>query len=137
MTADLGHGLTATAVPQALDGVYELLESVWGTHADVLPEDRTLFGIAVVEIAGNIVEHAAAGTELEFRLDVRVYDDRLEARFQDGGIALEPDAVPTELPDDLVESGRGLAMARAAVDEIEYVRIDGVNHWLVLRRRRG
>jgi serine/threonine-protein kinase RsbW len=136
VTADVGHGLTATARPQALDAVYELLETVWREHPDVAPEDRTLFGIAVVEIAGNIVEHAAAGADLDFRLDVRVYDDRLEARFRDEGVAFDSADAPAALPqDDLVESGRGLAMARAAVDEVGYLRSDGTNHWLVLRRR--
>ena len=133
MTADLG--LRTAAVPDALDLVLDLLQRSWAEHPDVDDLDRVRFEIAVTEVAGNVVEHAAASDPLEFTLQVRVHPDRLEARFTDAGRAADADPATAELPDDLAESGRGLALARRAVDELVYRRVDGVNHWLVLRRR--
>lgn len=135
MTADLGALLRAVAAPEALDEVLDLLQSSWAGHPDVHELDRTRFEIAVTEVTGNIVEHAAGGERLEFTLHVVVHPDRLEARFTDAGRPVDADPAVTELPDELAESGRGLVLARRAVDELDYRREDGLNHWLVLRRR--
>ena len=135
MTADLDALLRAVAAPEALDEVLDLLQRTWAGHPDVDALDRMRFEIAVTEVTGNIVEHAAEGDLLEFDLRLAVHHDRLEAHFTDAGRPDDADPGAAELPDELAESGRGLALARRAVDELVYRREDGVNHWLVLRRR--
>lgn len=137
MTADLGYSLSTVAVPACLDGVHDLLESVWAAHPDVGLTDRTLFEIAVTEVAGNIVEHAAAGERLELRVLVHVTEPRLEATFEDDGPAADVDLDAAELPDDLAESGRGLALARRAADEVAYWRDGATNRWRIVRGRTG
>jgi serine/threonine-protein kinase RsbW len=137
MTADLGYHLSTSAVPECLDRLHELLEAAWAEHPDVGPSDRTLFEIAVTEVAGNIVEHAAAGATLEIAVSVHVTEPRLEATFEDVGPAVAVDPGSAEMPDDLAESGRGLALARRAVDEVSYRREGPTNHWRVVRIRTG
>ena len=39
-----------------------------------------------------------------------------------------------EMPDETAESGRGLPLAWAVLDELGYERGDGVNVWTMLRR---
>ncbi|GAB4080915.1 ATP-binding protein [Modestobacter muralis] len=135
MATDARHATTVPAVPASLDRVHALLEEVWSAHEDVPADDRMRFEIGVVEIAGNIVEHAAGPAPLDFHLAVEVHPDRLEARFRDPGRRLEVDFDEAAMPDSMAESGRGLAMVLAVVDELTY-RHDGVeNHWLVVRRR--
>jgi serine/threonine-protein kinase RsbW len=115
--------------------VLDLLGTAWSEHPDVDLRDRTCFEIAVTEVAGNIVQHTAAGSDVQFFLDVAVSGDRLTAMFTDDGPPADADVDAAELPDGLAESGRGLALARSAVDQVEYTRdVDG-NHWLVVRRR--
>ena len=135
MTADEGYTLRSPADPGSLERVHALLEQVWAGHADVVADDRMRFEIGVTEIAGNIVEHAAALRPIEFQLGVRVHDDRLEARFRDPGQRMEVDLVAAGMPDALAESGRGLALALAVVDELTYRRDGADNHWLIVRRR--
>ena len=137
MAADVGYRLTATAVPESLDRVLDLLGTAWTDHPDVDPRDRTCFEIAVTEVAGNIVEHAAAGTTLELTLSVHVSEPRLLATFEDGGPPAAVDVESVGLPDDLAESGRGLALARRAVDEVSYRRTGSTNHWRIVRSRTG
>jgi serine/threonine-protein kinase RsbW len=138
MTADLGYSLSTVAVPACLNRVHDLLEAAWAEHPDVGLTDRTLFEIAVTEVAGNIVEHAAAGDEpLEIRVVVHVADPRLEASFEDGGPAADGDLDAAGFPDDLAESGRGLALARRAADEVAYWRDGTTNHWRIVRGRTG
>lgn len=137
MTADLGYHLATTAVPECLDRLHELLAAAWADHPAVGLSDRTGFEIAVIEVAGNIVEHAAAGATLEVAVSVHVTEPRLEAAFEDVGPPVHVDVESAGMPDDLAESGRGLALARLAVDEVSYRREGPVNHWRVVRVRTG
>lgn len=135
MPGDEGHTLVAPAETAALDRVHELLEQLWRDAGDVALEDRVRFETAVTEIAGNIVVHASDGRPLDFTLHVRADPDRIEARFRDAGRRADVDLTAARLPADLAESGRGLALALAAVDELEYRRDGAVNCWRVMRRR--
>jgi serine/threonine-protein kinase RsbW len=131
---DRPAGMIAAAQPPALEEVHELLASVWETHPDVTPEDRILFEIAVVEIAGNIATHSSDGRPVTFSLYIEVTPDLIEARFRDDGRKVEvPEA--TGPVDEMAESGRGLAMTADAVDIVEYHRADDYNHWRIAKNR--
>ena len=135
MATDARHRVSLPAVPASLDRVHALLEAVWADHDDVVVDDRMRFEIGVTEIAGNIVEHSAAQATIEFSLTVEVHEDRLEASFCNPGHRVEVDFDNAAMPDEMAESGRGLAMVLAVVDELTY-RHDGAgNHWTILRRR--
>ena len=131
------HSLTAPAESASLEQVHAALEALWGEYDDVTPSDRILFETAVIEIAGNIAQHASAGVPLQFTLNLWVEPDRVEAEFRDHGRRVDIDLDVVVLPDDSAESGRGLAMARAAVDELQYRRDGSTNHWRIVRRRQS
>ena len=135
MATDARHRVSLPAVPASLDRVHALLEAVWADHDDVVVDDRMRFEIGVTEIAGNIVEHAAAPAPIDLHLAVEVHPDRLEARFRDPGGRVEVDFDNAAMPDELAESGRGLAMVLAVVDELTYRNDGSDNHWLIVRRR--
>ncbi|WP_171058101.1 ATP-binding protein [Modestobacter altitudinis] len=122
-------------MPASLDHVHALLVEVWAGNPDVEPDDRMRFELGVTEIAGNIVEHGAGAAPIEFHLGVDVFDDRLEARFRDPGRRVEVDFDAATMPDVMAESGRGLALVLAVVDELTYRHDGSDNHWLVVRRR--
>jgi serine/threonine-protein kinase RsbW len=116
-----------------LESVHALLERSWAAHPDVTAADRLCVETAVVEVAANIVEHAG-GSELGLEVDVR--PDRVQAVFLDTGAAFEGDLDTAALPDDeYAERGRGLALARALVDEVTYARDGGTNRWCLVRLR--
>jgi serine/threonine-protein kinase RsbW len=129
------RSLVAPAEPASLELVHDLLEALWLDVGDVGLEDRLRFETAVTEIAGNIVLHAPDGRPLDFTLHVSASPDRVEARFQDAGRRADVDLSAARLPDDLAESGRGLALALAAVDDLQYRRDGAVNCWRVVRKR--
>jgi serine/threonine-protein kinase RsbW len=130
------HSLTAPAEPGSLEQVHAVLQALWAQHDDVAPADRMLFETAVIEIAGNIAQHAPDGLPLQFTLNLEVTPDRVEAEFLDHGRFVDIDLHAITLPDDSAESGRGLAMAQAAVDELRYRRDGSTNYWRIMRRRR-
>jgi serine/threonine-protein kinase RsbW len=105
--------------------------------------DRIRFETAVIEVLGNIVEHAyeldAAPADALRRFDVSLSatSDELVARFGDNGIPMAIDLSEVTMPGVDAESGRGLALAVAALDDLSYERVDGRNLWRLTCRRRG
>lgn len=132
--------LRCAGTPAFLDAVHDALTALWTAAPDVGDLDRMLFETALVEIVGNLVEHArtAAGEPVDVGLELAVEPLRVCARLQDDGEWPPPEATDVSgaaLPDDeLAEGGRGLAMA-AALAEVSHTRIAGGNVWTVVRHR--
>lgn len=122
------------AGPDCLEMVHEMLAELWTGAPDVDDADRMMFEIAVVEIAGNVVEHARP-RPVRCELHLTVHDDALEATFCDSGQEADVDLADTGLPDPLAETGRGLAMVRATVDVLEHARVADSNRWYLRRTR--
>lgn len=133
---DTTIALSVPARPTSLELVHTAVAQLWSDHETVGVPDRIRFETAVVEIFANIVEHAFR-TDPEVpdpvtrRLEVRLSASpaRLEADFSDNGLPAELDLSAVTLPDDEATSGRGLAMAIAAVDDLRYERHEGRNYW--------
>ncbi len=128
------HLLRAEAGPELLDPVHDLLIRLWADEPEVPAASRVRFETAVAEIAANIAEHGAGAGARQVTLELSSAADGLQAVFEDDG---DPALLPPEdvfLPPDDAERGRGLAMARAAVDSLRYRRDGGTNQW-VLRLR--
>lgn len=134
--------LSAPATPEMMHMVHAVLEQLWSQHDDVSMVDRIRFETAVIEILGNIVEHAyemeAGDTERRFDVRLTATETALIASFGDDGMPNTIDLSDVVMPDEEAESGRGLALAMAAVDEISYDRSAGRNHWrLTCHRQPG
>ena len=133
----IARSLRYPGTPTCLDVVQDALGRLWLDAPDVAGTDRMLFETALVEIVGNLVEHArqSDGRPVDVEMQLLVHPDRIEARLADNGGAPPADPAAAVLPaDDLAESGRGLALA-AAVADLEHIRSEGGNRWTVVRRR--
>jgi anti-sigma regulatory factor (Ser/Thr protein kinase) len=65
-----------------------------------------------------------------------VRSDRLEAELSDSGEEYPGGTWGTSMPaDPLQEDGRGLALATAVLDSLEYQRSAAANHWTMRRSR--
>ena len=131
--------LRCAGTTACLDVIQDALSGLWVDAPDVDGTDRMLFETALVEIVGNLVEHARtpAGTPVTITAQVAVHPDRVEARLTDDGIAPPLDlTVDTPAADEMAEGGRGLALARA-VAEVLHDRGPEGNVWTVTRRRAG
>ena len=129
------YRLDGLAVPQTLGELHELLTKVGEEHPDVEEDDLALFETAVIEIAGNVVEHGRPEGQVTYVFTLKVLPDRLTATIEDSGRegVSNTDA---EMPSVWAEEGRGLALAGAVLDELDVERRDGWNHWRLTRRRR-
>ena len=128
------HVMSDVPASDALDAIHELLDEAWAAHPDVDQLDRDLLATAIAEVAANIVTFARSESGVSLVIDVR--DDVIAATFSDRGVEVPAGLVDgASMPDELAEEGRGLAMAKAALDEFSYTRDGDVNRWHLLRRR--
>jgi serine/threonine-protein kinase RsbW len=121
----------ALARPEAVNRVHDEVERLWRRHPDVDRRDRLRFESGLVEVVGNVVQHAYAGLpQGRVTVEVEVTDDALSAVVGDDGREPEVDLTDPALPEDeLHESGRGLALAAASVDSLDHARAEGHNTW--------
>lgn len=127
------YTLEGFAVPGELDRVHALLERVGSEHPDLDHTDLMLFETAIIEIATNVVEHGQPQGAVQWRFVLRVRPDDVEAELHDSAQEFQVD-LDARMPDVDAESGRGLPLAHALLDEIELDRADDANHWRMVRR---
>ena len=125
--------LEGFAVPEQLDAVHDLLAKAADEHPALDPMDVMLFETAVIEIANNVVEYGRPEGEVRWKFTVRVRDGEIEADLDDTGQTFSP-ARGKAMPGAEAEGGRGLPMAEAILDQIEFTRTDDENHWHMVRR---
>lgn len=125
---DAGLILEGLAVPQGLKSLHRLVERAEDAYPDVDPEAFMMMETAVIEIAGNVVEHGLPPGQISWKVVLRVADDVLEGVLSDDGQEYAGD-LSAMMPDPLAESGRGIPLARAVLDELSYSREDGKNVW--------
>lgn len=123
--------LRTVACPDALDQIEDVLAGLWTRHPHVPEDIRMRLGIAVNEIAANIIEHATAAVGRLVRLQMwaHVRDNEVLITLTDDGIPLSADLPSGDMPDELAERGRGLPLARAVLNRLNYHRADELNHW--------
>ncbi|WP_309069506.1 ATP-binding protein [Microbacterium sp.] len=126
------YSLVGFAVPGELDRLHALLERVGADHEGLDPMDLMLFETAVIEIANNVVEHGKPVGEVRWRFEVQVTDDAIVAELVDSGQEFEPH-LEGDMPDEDAEGGRGLLLAQAALDELQWSRTPAGNRWRMVR----
>ena len=125
--------LETIAGPGTLDEIQALVERAWASNAHVPSRVRMEVGIAIAEIAANIVEHSAQGRPIRMRMELRVEPGDVRVEFTDEGVPAHVDLGSVRLPDDMAERGRGLALATTALSTLEYRR-DRLNHWTLISK---
>lgn len=125
------YTLTGLAVPEGLESLHDLLARAAHDHPSLPSGDVMMLETAVMEIAGNVIEHGKpSGTVAwNFTLDV---GPPLRATLADSGEEYA-ETWTGEMPDELAESGRGLALAEAVLDQLIYERRDTINVWTMVR----
>ena len=118
--------LEITNGPAAIEQIHAALEAFWRKHEHVPQHIRNEISIATGEIAANILEHARAVTVW---MELQARPDAVEIEFTDAGEPAELDLDAASMPDEMAESGRGLALAQAALRLLTYFRDEFGNHW--------
>ncbi|WP_375400992.1 ATP-binding protein [uncultured Amnibacterium sp.] len=117
-----------------IDTVLDLLGALWLDAPDVPSGDRMRFETALIELAMNVLTHADDGSGVQCVLAIIITPDSLDAALTDHGLAAVLDLGQREMPDSFEESGRGIALVKALVDELDYARTGDTNRWHISKR---
>jgi PAS domain S-box-containing protein len=105
---------------------------VYGTR---IAEDLELIAS---ELVTNAIRHASEEKPAAMRLSLLLEKEGLAFDLRYPGAAFDPGDGDDSLPDPLQEGGRGIHIARALSDRLEYSHEedgpDGMNHWHVAKR---
>ena len=116
------YALRGLAVPESLNRLQDLLDQVRREHPELDETDVSMFETAIVEIHGNVVEHGHPPGQVIYAFELEVSSDRLVGILADTGVAAPDLSGMDELPDEMAESGRGLWLAKATLDDLQYAR---------------
>lgn len=122
---------------ELVDSVLDAVDDLCGEATHVSSDDRTAFTLAVSEIATNMVQHVGDDTPVTLSVDLRVTAEELQAVLVDTAPPASIDWHGVEMPNVDSESGRGLALAQAVLDEIVHTYDDRGNTWRLSRRLTG
>jgi len=123
------------ATMESIETVQSEFDAWWTELGEEKVETRFAFEIAVVEIATNIVEHThrAEGTAgRRFHLELSADAASVTAVFTDNGMPSDIDLSIVTMADVEEESGRGLALAIAALHSLDYQFVGGRNVWTLV-----
>jgi len=134
MSEAVRHTLRMSSPPDDVDTVHDLLEIVWTEVPAIGMEDRFSFETALIELASNVMRHADPGSGVSCTLLIETFPDRIEATLSDSGEPGDVQLADRDMPDVLAESGRGIPLIQALVDELRYDRTDGINRWHITRQ---
>ncbi|MEO6533530.1 MAG: ATP-binding protein [Pseudolysinimonas sp.] len=134
MTDSTQHTIRMYTPPDSVDTVHDLLEDVWTDAPSIPAGDRLRFETALIELASNVIRHADGGSGVTCTLMIETFPDRIEATLSDSGEPGNVQLAEREMPDDLSESGRGIPLIQALVDELSYDRDGSLNRWHIMRK---
>lgn len=133
----LQHGLT---VPATFMAVRDLASHACASAVGAGVDEQWVFELelAVVETANNIVAHSQERENGSIELylsNTGQPNGRLILEFHACGRPLAPQHIgATRMAPSEAESGRGLALISACVDELHYERKGDVNIWRLVKR---
>jgi serine/threonine-protein kinase RsbW len=79
--------------------------------------------LALTEACSNVLRHSEAGSEYEVRLEINL--DTVVIAVQDMGPGVPQDVRDRMAADDDAETGRGIPLMRALVDNLSFDYADG------------
>lgn len=126
------------ATIESIDVVQAEFAEWWTELGEKSTETRFKFETAVVEIAANIVEHtnrAEGAAGRGYSLELTGDEAEVTAVFSDNGKPADIDLSVVTMAEVDDESGRGLALAIAALDSLDYRRASGRNIWTLVCKR--
>jgi serine/threonine-protein kinase RsbW len=131
------RSLVLNSPPDDLDTVQDFIQQVWSDSPEVDNMDKLKFETALVELAANIIQHANGGRGVEGNLSLTIDEVVIRCRITDASGASNVALENRQMPEEMAESGRGIAFIQRLVDTLHYERRNGQNMWMIEKVREG
>jgi serine/threonine-protein kinase RsbW len=128
------------SVPATSEGVRRALDAfdAFGASRDLPPDSRWRFQVAIDELLSNIVRHGVNDRTGQIELTFSTTRTDLAVSITDGCAPFNPLSWPAPPRDADLDGqpadGRGIALVRALMDDVQYERRDAGNHVVISRR---
>ena len=119
--------------PDDINFVHTLLDTVWQSSPHIDEAEQMRFELAIVELVSNVIKHSDSGAGVSCTLSIETFPDRIEAVLRDTGEPGNMKLTNRIMPDDDSESGRGIPIIHALVNEFSYERDGEFNIWRLTR----
>ena len=125
--------LTLPPHPESIDAIHDLVAALWAQNPQLSDPDKGRFELGVIEVASNIIEDMRRAPpdapQVNIVVTLTADPQEITARFCDEGRATDIDLSAVDMPDEMAERGRGLALTQAMLDDLTYERSGSTNIW--------
>ena len=131
------YSRTLSLPPADVESVHEFLEKIWDENPHIPLRDQYRFETAFIELTANIISHSIATSAVTCEILIESSDDRIEATVSDNGKLVEFNLDQHTMPDEFAESGRGIPLMKALLDELTFDNSGSKNTWHMSKRFDG
>lgn len=120
--------------PNDISIVHQFLEGIWQENPHLVPRDRYSIETAIIELTSNIVLYATATTGIKCKIVIEIDNKDIRVTVTDSGDLADLEIDEHIMPDEFSESGRGIPLIRALVDEFSYENLNKENTWKISKK---
>lgn len=120
--------------PDDISNVHKFLTEVWDENPHLSNRDRNSIETAVIELTSNIILYSNGTNGIKCQILVEIDKEGIQATITDNGDLADLEIDEHIMPDEFSESGRGIPLIRALVDEFSYENLNKENTWKISKR---
>ena len=120
--------------PDDVDAVHDFLHDIWAENPHIPSYDQMSFETAIIELVANIILYSVAVSGVTCEVTIEALEDEIRARISDNGELTELELEAHIMPDAFSESGRGIALIKALVDDFTFDPSGNKNEWRMSKR---
>lgn len=120
--------------PDDVNAVHEFLQIIWTENPGIPLRDQMSFETAIVELVANIISYSAATCGVTCAVEIETSEGQVDAIVSDNGELVILELDEHIMPDEFAESGRGIPLIKALVDEFTFDVSENRNIWRLSKK---
>lgn len=120
--------------PDDISMVHDFLSDIWEENPQIFGGDRNSIETAVIELTSNIILYSNATSGIRCQITIEVDREEVHITVTDNGDLADLEIDEHIMPDEFSESGRGIPLIRALVDEFTFENLNRENTWKISKR---